>query len=65
MGLVQSQADDGSADDQETLDIEGFRFGVESSLRRLIPMYGNLMVDFRESFFGEGFMVSFNGQPSC
>ncbi len=42
MGLVQSQADDGSADDQETLDIEGFRFGVESSLRRLIPMYGNL-----------------------
>jgi len=61
MGLVQSQADD----EQETFDVEGFKFGVESSLRRFVSVYGNLVVDFRQSFFGEGFMVSFSGQPSC
>ncbi len=61
MGLVQSQAEEG----EEIFDVEGFRFSVESSLRRFVSVYGNLMVDFRESFFGEGFMVSFNGQSSC
>ena len=65
MGLVQSQAADGPADEQETFDIEGFRFSIESSLRRFVPVYGNLMVDFSKGFFGEGFMVSFSGQPSC
>jgi hypothetical protein len=61
MGLVQSEADD----EQETFDIEGFAFGIESSLRRFVPVYGKLVVDFRQSFFGEGFQVNFSGQPSC
>ena len=61
MGLVQSQSDG----EQETFEVDGFHFSVESSLRKFATMYGNFVVDFRQSFFGEGFMISFTDQSSC
>jgi hypothetical protein len=62
MGLVQSNADEAQDD---IINVEGFLFSIEQSLKRLVPVYGNLVVDFRKNFFGEGFLVSFNGQSSC
>lgn len=62
MGLVQSNADEAQDD---IIDVEGFPFSIEQSLKRLVPVYGHLVVDFRKTFFGEGFMVSFNGHRSC
>ncbi len=55
MGLVQSR----SKDSDQAVEVEGFLFKVEQSLMRLIPYYGNVVVDFRRSFFGEGFTVRF------
>ena len=62
MGLVQSNSDEAQED---VIEVEGFPFSIEQSLKRLVPVYGDLVVDFRKNFFGEGFMVSFNGQSSC
>ncbi len=61
MGLVQSQ----SNTSEGTVEVDGFLFTVEKSLKRLVPIYGDLIVDFRKTFFGEGFMVNFSRQGSC
>ena len=61
MGLVQSR----SRDAENAIDVEGFRFKVEQNLHNLVPHYGNLIVDFRESFFGENFTVQFSRQGAC
>ena len=56
MGLVQSQPEK----EKETVEVEGLLFSVQSNLKRLIPVYGNLVVDFRQSFLGEMFSVRFS-----
>jgi len=65
MGLVQSQ----STDTEKAIDVDGFLFTIEknleSNLDRLIPIYGDLVIDFSESFFGEGFTVNFGRQLRC
>ena len=61
MGLVQSQAQ--KLDD--AVEIDGLFFTVEQSLKRLIPTYGNLVIDFRNSYLGEKFSVRFSRQGSC
>ncbi len=61
MGLVQSR----SKNSENVVKIEGFLFTVEQSLSRLIPHYGHLVVDFRDSFFGENFTVQFSRQTPC
>ena len=61
MGLVQSQKDT----PEDTIEVDGFLFTIEKSLKRLIPMYGNLIVDFKKAFFAEIFTVRFSRQRSC
>jgi len=61
MGLVQSHAE--TVDD--AVEVEGFFFTIDQSLQRFISVYGGLIVDFRQTFFGGGFMVGFTGQRSC
>ena len=61
MGLVQSR----SKDAENAIDVEGFQFKIEQNLRNLAPHYGNLIVDFRQSFFGENFTVQFSRQTAC
>jgi pheromone shutdown protein TraB len=61
MGLVQSR----SEQPENTVEVEGVLFTIEQNLQRLIPMYGDLLIDFRNSFFGENFTVRFSGQGSC
>ncbi len=55
MGLVQSQ----STETKDTIEVEGLLFTIQSNLQRQIPVYGNLVVDFRKSFLGEMFSVRF------
>jgi hypothetical protein len=65
MGLVQSQA----TDTDTPIEVDGFFFTIEkhleSNLDRLIPIYGKLVIDISESFFGEEFTVNFSRQQSC
>jgi hypothetical protein len=61
MGLVQSR----SEQPENTVEVEGVLFTIEQNLQRLTPMYGDLMIDFKNSFFGENFIVRFSGQGSC
>jgi hypothetical protein len=61
MGLVQSR----SEQPEDTVEVEGVLFTIEQNLQRLIPMYGDLMIDFKNSFFGENFTVRFNGRSCC
>ncbi|PID56186.1 hypothetical protein CSB45_12470 [candidate division KSB3 bacterium] len=61
MRLVQSR----SKDIEHTVEVEGYRFRIEKNLRKLLPHYGSLIVDFRESFFGENFTIRFGRQEFC
>lgn len=61
MGLVQSR----SSQTEEAVEVEGFLFTIEQNLERLVPFYGNLVVDFKNSFFGDNFTVNFSRQGSC
>lgn len=61
MGLVQSQA----KTSEETIEVDGLVFTIENRLKKLIPMYGNVTVDFKKAFFAEMFIVRFNRQGSC
>jgi len=61
MGLVQSQPPTSG----EPIAVEGFFFTLEKQLHRLIPIYGNLIVDFKKTFLGAGFTVTFSRQGSC
>jgi pheromone shutdown protein TraB len=61
MGLVQSQKESS----QETIEVEGLLFTIEQSLTRYIPVYGQVVIDFRNNFFGQGFTVDFSRQRSC
>jgi hypothetical protein len=58
---VQSRAEQSN----DTIEVDGLFFNIESNLKRFIPIYGNLVVDFKKAFFGEGFSVRFSGQGSC
>jgi hypothetical protein len=61
MGLVQSRSEQA----EDTVEVEGVLFTIEQNLQRLIPMYGNLMIDFKNSLFGENFTVRFSGRSCC
>ena len=61
MGLVQSQSEKPA----DAIEVDGLFFTMENSLKRLIPIYGNVVVDFKSSFFGEGFLVNFGRQECC
>ena len=63
MGLVQSQSN--TSEENDAIDVEGFRFTVEKNLKKFIPVYGNLIVDFRKTFFGDRFTVNFGRQSLC
>lgn len=61
MGLVQSRSNNA----EETVEVEGHRFTIEQNLRQMIPHHGELIVDFRQSLFGENFNVRFSRQGTC
>jgi hypothetical protein len=61
MGLVQSQKDTS----EDTIEVDGFVFAIENRLKSLIPVYGNLIVDFKKAFFAEIFTVRFSRQGAC
>ena len=62
MGLVQSQ----SGETKDAIEVEGLLFTVQSNLKRLIPVYGNLVIDFKQSFLGDMFSVRFSqSSGSC
>lgn len=60
MGLVQSQTTT-----DNTIAVEGVNFRVEQNLKRFIPLYGNILVDFKKTFLGAGFTVNFSRPGSC
>jgi hypothetical protein len=61
MGLVQSQ----SSKPEDAVEVDGLFFTVEKNLRRFVPIYGNLLVDFKKTFFGSEFTVNFGRQGCC
>lgn len=61
MGLVQSKA----KNTDSTVEVDGLFFTIEQNLKKMIPLYGNLIVDFKEAFWGESFSVSFSRGGSC
>ena len=61
MGLVQSQ----SSHADETIEVDGFQFTIPHNLKRFISVYGNLLIDFKKSFWGDDFIVRFAEQGSC
>ncbi len=61
MGLVQSQ----EVSSEDAVEVEGLLFTVQNNLKRLIPVYGNLVIDFRKSFLGEMFTVRFSRAGAC
>jgi len=61
MGLVQSQTD--STD--QAVQVDDFWFTIEQRLEHLIPIYGPLVIDFHNAFWGENFSVRFSRQGSC
>ena len=62
MGLVQSQS---KTPVEDAIEIDGFLFTIEKNLKKFIPIYGNLIVDFRKTFFGAEFTVNFGRQSYC
>ncbi len=61
MGLVQSPL----KKNKDTIEVEGHHFTVAQILTQMIPHYGNLLVDFRQSRFSENFSVRFTRQGVC
>ena len=61
MGLVQSQ----SQQADEVIEVDGLRFTIPQNLKRFISIYGNLLIDFKKSFWGDDFIVRFSQQGSC
>lgn len=61
MGLVQSNVQT----TDEAVEVEGLLFRIEHKLKRLIPIYGSVVVDYRNAFWGESFTVNFSHGDSC
>ena len=61
MGLVQSQ----SAATIEAIEVDGLLFNIESSLKGMVSLYGNIVVDLKKSFLGETFSARFSQAGGC
>lgn len=62
MGLVQSQ----SRQAADAIQVDGFHFTIAPNLQRFIQANGELLIDFKSSFWGDDFTVRLSGQTaSC
>ena len=45
--------------------MDGLLFHIESLLKAMIPLHGNIVVDLKKSFLGETFSVRFSQAEEC
>lgn len=62
MGLVQSQ----SRQAADAIQVDGFHFTIAPNLQRFLQANGELLIDFKSSFWGDDFTVRLSEQTaSC
>lgn len=64
-GPRMGMALDESKKEDKTYEKDGIKFILSPEISDIINSYGQLNIDYKESFFTKGFRINFNGTGCC